>query len=334
MIYFRHADATAILTRLAKEQVTALYHFTSVENLPYICARQALCSKEIQESEGRWPPPIPGGNNLSHNLDRYNGNWDKVSLSFTPFTPMVYGKKRKNHLCFFAIEPEVATWSGVIFTDSNAAGTTMQRRGEGLAGINLVNFEAIRSKPKPWDKEGWFRQVQAELLVPSYIPLSYIRKVTFISRASLLHAERLCDSISHPPFVVEENLFTDSSKAPSGAIGFPFIDQLALSETKIDSNMLYLIGSQKNTYSKKSHNNIYLTMIVRALIGTKISIYLHPIDRPKVTQDCIRNDEFSREGRYLMGTNIVLDSLVVSKYLLEILLDNVCRASIAFELLL
>ena len=332
MTYFYHPDAATISARLVQERITAPYHFTSVENVPGICRRQALCSKEMQENEGCWPPPVPGGNTLSHNLDRYNGNWDKVSLSFTAFTPMAYHKKRGEHLCFFVVDPVVATWSNVIFTDSNAAATTAQRRGEGLEGINFINFEAIRSIPRPWDREGWVKPVQAEVLVPHDIPFSHLTKVAFVSKASLLHAERLCDSTLHPLFVVEENLFTDSPKATSASIGFPFIDQLALSDTKIDPNMLYLIYPQKNIYSKKSDKDIYLTAVLKAIVGTQVSIYLHSIDRPKSAQDLIGTIEFNKSDWYLIQESIALDALSVTKYLIEIFLGKVCRASIAFEL--
>lgn len=332
MIHFPHPKADAIMARLAKEQITALYHFTSIENLSYICEKQALCSKQIQESEGLWPPPMPGGNALSHYLDRHNGNWDRVSLSFTPFTPMAYHKKREDHLCFFTVKPEVATWLNVLFTDSNAAGTTMQRRGGGLEGMDLIKFEAIRARPRPWDREGWVRPVQAEVLVPDSIPFSHITQIGFVSRASLLHAERLCISLQHPPFIIEEQLFTDSPQSPAGTIGFSFVDRLALSDTKIDRNMLYLNHSQKNIYSKKLLRSVYVPMAVRAVVGTHASIYLHPINRLKVTSDCIENIEFSRAGQYFVQPGIELDSLTVSKYLIEIFLDKICRASVAFEL--
>ncbi len=245
---------------------------------------------------------------------------------------MAYHKKRKDHLCFFVVKLEVAAWLGVIFTDLNAAGTTMQRRDEGLKGINLVNFAAIRSMPRPWDRDGWVRPVQAEILVPHYIPFSSIAKVVFISGASLLHAERICDSALHPPFTIEEEFFPDSPNASVETIGFPFIDQLALSDTKIDANMLYLMCAQKNTYSKLSHKNIYLTVAVRAMVRTQANIYLHPVNRLKRPQDCISTVEFSAAARYLLQTDIVLDPLPISKYLIEIVLDNICRASIAFEL--
>lgn len=148
-----HPDAAAILARLQQEKITALYHFTSVENLVLICERQALYSKQALEEEGRWPPPIPGGNPLSHSLDQYQGNWDKVALNLTPYTPMIYHRKREQHLCFFVIYPKVAALSGVVFTDTNATRND-HLRGEGLVGLNNINFEAIHSTPRPGDREG------------------------------------------------------------------------------------------------------------------------------------------------------------------------------------
>lgn len=112
-----HPEAVAILARLNKEGIRALYHFTSVENLPEICRSQGLCSKKVLVDEGKWPPPVPGGNTLSHRLDRQNSNWDKVSLSLTPYLPMTYSIKRKQHLCYLLIRPDVATWSGIVFTE-------------------------------------------------------------------------------------------------------------------------------------------------------------------------------------------------------------------------
>ena len=110
MAHTLHPDAQAILSRLRQEGVIALYHFTSVENLPNICRMQALCSKKTLVEQGRGLPPVTGGNPLSHSLDRRIGNWDKVSLNLTPYTPMAYNRKKEQHLCFLVIKHEVATW--------------------------------------------------------------------------------------------------------------------------------------------------------------------------------------------------------------------------------
>src|SRR5260370_14339668 len=176
-----HPDARAMLARLKHEGITALYHFTSVENLPSICHTGGLYSKQMLEDAGKWPCPVPGGEGPSHSLDRTIGNWDKVSLSLTPHTPMAYRRKGKVHFCFFIVHPEVATWLGVVFTDSNAAGTTNQLRGKGLTGLNNIKFDFIRSTSRPGDREGWKRHVQAEVLVPDRIPFTYVSEVAFVS---------------------------------------------------------------------------------------------------------------------------------------------------------
>jgi len=80
-------EADEILTRLRQEGITTLYHFTNVKNLSGIVEQGAML-QAIAEERKEWPPPSPGGNEISHDLDRKNGNWDKVSLSLTPNTPM------------------------------------------------------------------------------------------------------------------------------------------------------------------------------------------------------------------------------------------------------
>src|SRR2546421_11765229 len=98
-----------------------------------------------------------------------------VHLNLTPYTPMAYGKKQKDHLCFFRIKPQVAAWSGVVFTDTNAASNN-HLRGEGLQGLDHINFEIILSITRG-DKDTWKRYVQAEVLVPGSIPFEYISEI-------------------------------------------------------------------------------------------------------------------------------------------------------------
>src|SRR6266567_3630527 len=142
MAHSLHRDADAILSRLKQEGVTALYHFTSVNNLLYICRARALYSKTELMVRNILSRIDTGGNDLSLDLDQRNDNWNKVSLSLTPYIPMAYNSKREQHLCYFVITPDVATLSGIIFTDSNAA-STAHKRGEGLEGLDNINFEVI-----------------------------------------------------------------------------------------------------------------------------------------------------------------------------------------------
>src|SRR5260370_5286930 len=122
-----HPEASKILARLGIEKIEALYHFTNVENLPSILDIGGVLSKKMLEKIGRWPPPRPGGAGPSHDLDRRKGNWNRVSLSLTPHTPMAYWRKREMHLCFIVVKIEVAAWKDIMFTDTNAASNAQKR---------------------------------------------------------------------------------------------------------------------------------------------------------------------------------------------------------------
>ncbi len=329
-----HPDADAILARLRQEGIAALYHFTNVENLPAICQMQALCSKDILEVKGLTSSSIPGGNLLSHSLDRRNDNWNKVSLSLTPYTPMAYHRKREQHLCFFVIDPEVAGLSGVVFTDTNAARND-HLRGEGLAGLNTINFGAIRSTPRPWDLTGWHRPVQAEVLVPERIPFEYMPGVVFVSPASMMHAERLCGTLLHPSFSIERRLFTDSWQAPEEAVDFSHIVEFILTDVQVDKNMLSFSHLHKNKFSKKEHEYIRLVVRVNVLPGTQAKIFLYSVNIQKTLEHLIKSREFEVSGERVAQYLIKLDTLSKGLYSLKCYLGakgkDLCWASTNFE---
>jgi len=258
-----------------------------------------------------------------------------VSLSLTPFTPMAYRRKGKDHFCFLLVSLAVSTWAGVIFTDSNAAGTTMQRRGEGPSGLNYINFEAIRSLPRPGDREGWVRPVQAEVLVPDSIPLAYIPEISFVSQASLAHAERLCGSLPHPKFSVNAQLFTNSSQASLKTIMFPYVAELVLTaDTNIDQSMLYSSHIQENKYSKSRDKCIILSAIIDASPGTKVNFELSTAstDRRVVKTRKLEVQGYYPNG-YIDRSRIRLENLQVGVYSVACYLNDLCWASANFEVL-
>ena len=104
-----------ILNVLKRNRITSLWHFTDIMNLYYIKRLNGLRSKEYLEQNKYWGRKdlFPGGDTLSHDLDRNLGNWDKISLNFRPHTPISYRKKREKHLVFIEIEPEVAACEDV-----------------------------------------------------------------------------------------------------------------------------------------------------------------------------------------------------------------------------
>jgi hypothetical protein len=321
-----HPDAQAILTHLKQERITALYHFTNVENLPNTCQLGALCSKRILEKRGLLSTLVTGGNPLSHSLDRYQSNWDKVAVSFTPYTPMAYNRKRAQHLCFFLINPEVAAWSNVVFTDSNATRND-QKRGQGLIGLNNVQFNAIHAIP--FSVSDWHRFVQAEILIPDSIPLAYVTEIGFVSNASMDYAKHLCDSLLCPPFSVIPQLFTDSPKAPSRAIGFSYVHELMLGDTKESKNMVYSMHTKENKFSNKITDNIAIMASVRVITGMRAKISL--CDTVTAKERVIMDEELPRSNEYKHECTISLGVLPAGIYLVKYYLGEVCWASSSFE---
>lgn len=224
-------DGEQILDRLRREHITALYHFTSVENLAEIRRQHALCSKEILEERGAWPVPQPGGNPKSWHLDRRHGNWSKVCLSFTPHLPMAWYRKNELHLCYLLISPEVAAEERVVFTDTNATAEN-HRRGTGIEALDLVNFNAVRGERSvPFEQRK--RGMQAEVLVPYLIPLSQIREIAFVSAASREEGRRLWGPDDRRIFTVAPEHFVDNG---SDNPAFAYVESVLLFEHDADAS--------------------------------------------------------------------------------------------------
>lgn len=317
-----HREADQILRRLRMERIPALFHFTSVENLRLIRNMGALCSKQVLENSGHWPPPEPGGNQLSHSLDRQNGNWDKVSLNFTPHTPMAYRKKQASHLCFFVIDVSVAAREGVIFTDTNAASTTGQQRGEGLAGLGLIDFNAIRSAPQPWNRDGWVRPVQAEILVPDRVPLGQVQEVGFVSPASLEEARRIWGNAPSPMFAVRQKYFSDS---PYGiSINFPYLDSILLTDLAIDEESVKQEQVPKVRFCRRTCTQITLVAQVQATAGLRTSVTWNPAG---LSQE----EEFERTSRYWHWPSVPIRDLPVGRCSVDYRLGQIRWATLEFE---
>lgn len=323
---YLHSEANSLLARLRKEGINELYHFTSVENLPFLCRTQELQSKRKQQQAGTWPPPKTGGNSLSLDLDRFH-NWDKVSLSLTPFIPMAYYRKREDHLCFFIVRPGVATWQGVIFTDTNATNTN-HIRGEGLAGLTSMRFDYIRSITMSKDPN-WKYYVQAEILVPNAIPFDYIEHVAFISNASMQYAENLCHALPHPSFVIRELLFTDSHKASLQTIGFPYVREMFLTDININENMLY--SSYKNIFSKSKNRSINLIAHIRVITATNVKFTISVSDKSR-PERLLGTTVFQIPDEYVCRCRVDLTDLQTGKYVLKCYVQRRCWAATTVDI--
>ena len=97
-------DAEEMLNYLKRYDITHLYHFTDIENLPLIFEMGGLVSKQKLENHGLLESIKTGGNPLSKELDEHWGNWDKVSLSWASQLPMAYYREQEQHLCYIVVK--------------------------------------------------------------------------------------------------------------------------------------------------------------------------------------------------------------------------------------
>jgi hypothetical protein len=260
------SEKEEILEVLRGSDCQSLWHFTCIDNLGYIRDLSDLRSKEYLEKYGYFQNISPGGNQLSHDLDRSLGNWDKISLNFTPHNPMAYWEKGKKCIVFIEIDIKVATYEGVFFTDCNATRCRNgQFRDKGIAGLSHVKFKILNGRPKPW-KPDWVKYVQAEALVPDFIPLERFKAIHFISEACKLYGQYMWGEESQL-FKVRRNTFLDS-----GAIQFPYLESLSISTKEATKENIDTLD-WADSYLHKGEP-FWLLLRLYANSGTKASVYV------------------------------------------------------------
>ncbi len=321
-----HHQAAQVKRVLEGNKIKTLYHFTAIGNLTWIAKYRCLLSKGMLEQEGIFDEIETGGNELSLNLDRELGNWDKVHLYFCPNTPMAYGKQGEAHAVYILIKPDIALWQGVLFTDTNA---TRKREGghqreQGVEGLKLVDFETIRATidggPKPWDRT-WHRNVQAEILVPDRIPLEYVDHIAFISPASLEEGKRLWGNGEHPPFEINYSLFHS---------GFPYVKEVILTTQEVNANTIEsakFIDKREFTVGRDS--KITLLINLKAVPGLQANVLWTTRDGKIIVED---NIEFEKEGDYWHWPAIKTAKLGIGSYFVEYRLGDIRWVKIPFEI--
>jgi len=324
-IFQFHPQAKAIKEVLRKNGINALYHFTDIRNLSLIARCGGLWSKEKLEQEGLLSQVITGGDELSLNLDRGLGNWDKVHLYFCPHTPMAYIKQQEKHLCYLIIDPEVALRSGVIFTDTNATRTTGggHQREEGIKGLHHVDFEVIKETltqgPKPQDPR-WHRNVQAEVLVPDEIPLRYIKEIAFISEASLKEGKRLWGDIRYPSFRVIKELFTP---------GIPYLKSAILTDEEVNRNTLGQSFLDKRVFKIRQDLRIFLLLQLYATANLKAKVVWKSVSEGNILE---KEAEFDKQSMWWHWSALQAGNLKPGRYSVEYYLGDIHWITIPFIL--
>ncbi len=197
---------------LRQKGVSSLWHFTDINNLPTIYEQGGLLSKKKISERELGEKVNCGGNSLSHALDVHNRNWDKVSLSFIPHTPMFYGLKVERHFVLIEIDPSIVG-ERTFFSNTNAT-SNKHDRACGVEGISLVRFDAFKETSY---SDYWQYYSQAEILVDDSVPQEYFKKIYFMSEASLAMGKFIAPGYENEyrsNFSLFEDFTSDNNKIP------------------------------------------------------------------------------------------------------------------------
>ncbi|WP_319763019.1 DarT ssDNA thymidine ADP-ribosyltransferase family protein [Maridesulfovibrio sp.] len=161
--------------------VTKIYHFTDRGNIPSIIANGGILSlRRLEEKsvEG----VIYGGNNWSHDADRFKGVDEFVHLAFLNQHPMAYtavSNGRINSICWLEITLQILDIDGVRFCNdvSNKAGVDILANAEAITSIDVEGIYDWLDFNEDGNMARKARAEKSEVLIPNLVPLENILNI-------------------------------------------------------------------------------------------------------------------------------------------------------------
>lgn len=166
---------------IARYNIRHLYHFTDAANVESIRAYGGLLSLEQLEQCGIIAPR-PGGNDWSHDADRWRGLHRYVHLSFTDDHPMRYvaeNDRRIGPTYTLRISASILHGPGLLFTTDIANKSGVQLL-EWDQAVSAIDFEVLYTWLDWRDPEIQNRKRQArraEILVPNGVSVQFIENI-------------------------------------------------------------------------------------------------------------------------------------------------------------
>lgn len=161
---------------LTANQIHTLYHFTDRENLKSIKKHGALYSWHYCITNNI-DIPVPGGNQLSRDLDTRKGLQDYVRVSFTRSHPMMFVQPiRTRNNVILELDIELIYWKGTKYADKNATRNDVNV-GSSLHDFNQLRFDLFK-RPNHFGLSDHDKPFfQGEILMPTKIPAKFIRNL-------------------------------------------------------------------------------------------------------------------------------------------------------------
>ena len=163
---------------IKRNDINCLYHFTDKSNLDSIIKNNGLYSQKFC-IENNIIVNKPGGDELSHQLDKKANLDNFIRLSFTANHPMMYYALKEGRLSnpvILKIDSEVIYWLHSKYSDSNATSKYSKIRDD-FKSLSVVDLKYIKSVDYFDSIEEKRKFYQAEILVREHIPIKFIKNV-------------------------------------------------------------------------------------------------------------------------------------------------------------
>ena len=149
-----------------RHNILALYHATSVANLPSIVRAGGLLSRKRQNQEGYCPEKYHGWGNKWQDLEDY------ICLGFKPPRHL---RDEKAPQAVLKISPDVILLEGTVFCPLNSARKWLSAAEIG-ARADLESFEVLFRH----EHGSALKRRDSEILALDRIPLSLIERILFL----------------------------------------------------------------------------------------------------------------------------------------------------------
>lgn len=161
---------------LTKYKIEGIWHFTDKANLDSIQSNGGLLSLAELERRGI-AIAKPGGNQWSHDADKYKGVDQYVHMSFLDNHPMQFAAKRDGRITdpiWIKIDPSILLDKNVLFSCdvSNKAGVNLLTADQ---AIEQIDFEVLFTRTD-WKDPAIQKRLKAaqksEILIPTMVPFN------------------------------------------------------------------------------------------------------------------------------------------------------------------
>ena len=163
---------------LEKYKFDAIWHFTDRSNLDSIEEHEGLLSLAEAERRGIRIPK-PGGNQLSHELDRSKGLHEYVHLAFVNEHPMLFRAQEDGRIpdpIWVKIKSSILLGEDVRFCSAvcNKSGVDLLTAHEAATEIDFEVLFTYMNWSHPEINARRQAAIKSEILVPRFIPIDQI----------------------------------------------------------------------------------------------------------------------------------------------------------------